>query len=60
MSDADRAFQQYAAQYLVARAPGRSRSTDRIYANGEDFCAAEDAAALRGIRAMGGRWRNYP
>ena len=58
LSDEDREFQQRANEYLAARAPGRSRSVDdRLYANGEAFCEAEDRAATLGRIGLGSRWR---
>jgi hypothetical protein len=57
-SDEDRKFQQRANEYLAARPPGRSRSVDdRLYANGEAFCEAEDAAATLGRIGLRSRWR---
>ena len=59
MSDEDRAWQRHANEYLATQAPGRSRSADdRLYANGEAFCEAEDRAATLGrVRGLGSRWR---
>lgn len=59
MSDEDRAWQRHANEYLATQAPGRSRSADdRVYANGEAFCEAEDRAATLGrVRGLGSRWR---
>lgn len=59
LDDSDRAFLQRAQQELAARAPGRIRptATERIYADGEAYCEAEDRAATLSRVGLGSRWR---